>query len=273
MLGAVCGDIIGSVYEKNNIKKKTFPLFNENDRFTDDTVMTCAILIASMEYKKNKNINKFRDNCIKYMRELGRRYINAGYGQTFIYWLLSKDPKPYNSYGNGSAMRVSSVAYVADSLEEAENLAKVSAEVTHSHVEGIKGAQAIAGSIWLLLHNANKREIYEYIELNYYKLSFKIDDIRLSYTFDVSCQGSVHQSIQAFLESNDFEDSIRIAVSLGGDSDTIAAITGSLAEAYYGIPKEIKDKAITYLDDELLYYLNTYYNFSDKIKDIHKKTK
>lgn len=263
MLGAISGDIIGSIYEKNNIKTKKFELFGKNNKFTDDSVMTCAIAAASIIYLNNKNTDKFKENCIKYMQEYGRNHINAGYGGSFIHWIISKNPQPYNSFGNGSAMRVSPVAYVADTLEEAEVLAKLSAEVSHNHIEGIKGAQAIAGSIWLLLHNASKEEVKKYIETKYYELNFKLDDIRKQYSFDVTCQGSVPQSIESFLESKNFEDTIRNAVSLGGDSDTISAIAGSLAEAYYGIPDKLKHKVISYLDKDLYDTVSCFY---DEIK-------
>lgn len=270
MLGAICGDIIGSIYEVNNIKSKEFELFTEKSRFTDDSVMTCAIAMACYIYKQDKDLEKFEDNCILYIKNLGLRHINAGYGGNFIYWLLSKNPKPYNSYGNGAAMRVSPVAWVAESLEEAEILAEISAKVSHNHPYGISGAKSIATSIWMLLHSYSKEEIKKYIEENYYDLNFNISKIRESYSFDVSCQGSVPQAIVAFLESNSFEDCIRNAISIGGDSDTIAAIAGSLAEAYYGIPREIESKALTYLDDDLLNCVEKFNNYSNfKIKKTH----
>ncbi len=263
MFGAICGDIIGSIYEIENIKSKDFPLFDVNSRFTDDSVMTCAVANASIKYFYNKNFDLFKKNCIDNMQKLGRNHINAGYGGTFIRWLMVNNPKPYNSFGNGSAMRVSSVAYVAESLEEAETLAEISACVSHNHPEGIKGAKAIAGAIWLLLNKKNKEQVKDYIEKKYYKLDFCISEIRDDYKFDVTCQGSVPQAIQCFLESESFEDSIRIAISLGGDSDTIAAITGSLSEAYYGIPENIKNCALSYLDSELLLSLQQFYSLID----------
>ena len=260
MLGAVSGDVIGSIYELKNIKSKDFPLFSQYDRYTDDTVMTCAIAEASMIYALDKDKKNFRNNCIKYMKEYGLKYIDAGYGGMFIRWLITDGKTPYYSYGNGSAMRVSSVAYAADSLEEAESLAEISAAVTHNHPEGIKGAKAVASAIWLLKNGASKEDVKKYIEDNYYKLNFKIDDIRKDYRFDVSCQGSVPQAIEAFLESSSFEDSIRTAISIGGDSDTIGAITGSLSEAYYGIPMEIQDKVVFYLDDGLKKVVDGFYS-------------
>lgn len=266
MLGAICGDIVGSVYEGNNIKEKKFQLFRDESCFTDDSVMTIAISKACCEYSKNKDEVIFKSNCIKFMHELGRKYINAGYGGTFIRWLLCDNPQPYNSYGNGSAMRVSSVAYVSETLEEAEKLAKLSAEVSHNHPCGIAGAQAVAGSLWILMHEGNKEMVKKYVESKYYKLDFKIDDIRENYKFDVSCQGSVPQAIEAFLEAEDYEDSIRTAISLGGDSDTIAAITGGLAEAYFGMPKEMKAKTLKYLPLDLRQSVINFYDVVQKKK-------
>lgn len=273
MLGAICGDVVGSVYEGNNIKKKDFHFFNKNGRFTDDSVMTIAISRACCEYLKNKDEKLFKSNCIKYMRELGQKYINAGYGGTFIRWLLCDNPEPYNSYGNGSAMRVSPVAYVSRTLNEAETLAKLSAEVSHNHPFGIAGAQAVAGSLWIILQGGNKELVKKYVESKYYNLDFKIDDIRKNYKFDVSCQGSVPQAIEAFLESSDFEDSIRTAISIGGDSDTIAAITGGLSEAYYGIPKEIKKETLIYLEPDLMQYVYNFYEAVQKNKINNNKNK
>ena len=258
MNGAIIGDIVGSVYEIKNNKTKKFKLFENNSTYTDDTIMTCAIGLASMDYYQNSNQKLFKQNCIKYMKLLGRMYPNAGYGGTFIRWIFSSNLGPYNSYGNGSAMRVSSVADVANSLEEAEILAEISASVTHNHPEGIKGAKAVAGAIWLAKNDYSKKEIYDYINRNYYKLNFKIDDIRESYKFDVSCQGSVPQAIQCFIESENFEDCIRNAISLGGDSDTIAAISGSIAGKFYEIPNELIESAQNYLDNNLKLIVNRY---------------
>jgi len=251
MLGAICGDVVGSVYEWHNIRKKEFELFKDKCFFTDDSVMTVAVAKACIEYLKDNDKENFRNNCIKYMQEIGRKYPRAGYGGRFYGWLASSDPKPYNSFGNGSAMRVSPVGWVAKSLEEAEDLAEISAEVTHNHQEGIKGAKSIAGAIWLLRNGSSKEEVSKYIKDNYYNIDFTLDEIRADYKFNETCQGSVPQAIEAFLESTDFEDAIRNAISIGGDSDTIAAITGSMAEACYGMSEEIKTKVLSYLSDEL----------------------
>ena len=270
MLGAIIGDIVGSVYEWNNIKTKDFPLFREDCFFTDDTVMTCAVAEAIMNGGQ-------KDDFIDAMKKYGRMYPNADYGARFNAWLNSDNREPYNSFGNGSAMRVSPCAWVMDCgfyartgmWPSSRGLACLSAEVTHNHLEGIKGAMATADAIFLCRFyfgsycreyeqsiNDNprecKRRIKDYIEKEYgYNLSQTLDEIRPNYRFNETCQETVPQAIIAFLESTDFEDAIRNAISLGGDSDTLAAITGSIAEAGYGIPDWIKDKTYSYLDEPL----------------------
>ena len=252
MIGAILGDIVGSVYEFDNIKTKDFPLFRNDCDFTDDTAMTIAIGKALYELTNLENIEEFKQLVIKNMHEIGEQYPDLGYGGHFLDWLETGNTKPYNSCGNGSAMRVSAVGWYARNLEEAENLAKASAEVTHNHPEGIKGAQAIAGAIYLARNGKSKEDIKAYIENKYYKLDFTLDDIRSTYEYEITCQKSVPQSIQAFLESTDFEDAIRNAVSIGGDTDTVAAITGSIAEAFYGIDEDLKETALSFLDNKLL---------------------
>ena len=255
MIGAIIGDIIGSRFEFKNIRTKTFDLFSGGWRrcaFTDDTVMTIAVAKALSKYKKITELEKFKKTLVRTMHQVGVRYPLCGYGQRFSAWLFCGLRKPYNSYGNGSAMRVSPVAWYANSLEETEALAKASAEVTHNHPEGIKGAQAIASAIYLARTGKTKEEIRQYIIENYYQIDFTLDKIRPTYRFNETCQGSCPQALQAFFESTSFEDAIRNAISIGGDSDTIAAMTGSIAEAYYGIPEDIKTKALSYLD----YYLS-----------------
>ena len=271
MLGAIVGDIVGSVYEWNNIKTKDFPLFREDCFFTDDTVMTCAVAEAIMNGGQ-------KDNFIDAMKKYGRMYPDAGYGVRFDTWIHSDNREPYNSFGNGSAMRISPCGWVMDCGFYARTgcwpsrtaaLARLSAEVTHNHPEGVKGAMATADAIFLCRYyfggycrdygqpiNDNliecKRRIKEHIEKKYgYDLSKTLDEIRPTYRFNETCQNTVPQAIVAFLESTDFEDAIRNAISLGGDSDTLAAITGSIAEAAYGIPEWIKDKAYSYLDEPL----------------------
>lgn len=260
MLGAIAGDIIGSVYEFNNLKRKDFPLFDKKCRFTDDTVMTCAVAKSLKSWVGVKSDELFMEALINNMHELGARYPRAGYGGMFANWLQSDSRTPYNSFGNGSAMRVSPVAWVAESLEEAERLARLTAMVTHNHPQGIKGAQAVAGAIYLSAQGATKAHIRDYIEKDYYPLSQTLAQIRPGYKFDSTCLGSVPQATTAFLEASDFEDTIRNAVSIGGDSDTIAAIAGSIAEAFYGIPDDIYDTALSFLDDYLLDIFDEFQN-------------
>lgn len=246
MIGAIIGDIVGSVYEWHDIKTKDFPPFREECFFTDDTVMTVAVAEALMKGGRKQDF-------ITAMKKYGRMYPDAGYGGRFGGWLFSDSVEPYNSWGNGSAMRVAAVGWWAKSLDEALELAKVSAAVTHDHPEGIKGAQATAACIYLARTGSSKADIRDYIEETFgYDLSRTLDEIRPGYRFNESCQDTVPQAVTAFLESTDFEDAIRNAISLGGDSDTLAAITGSIAEGAYGVPEEIRDKALTYLDTPLL---------------------
>lgn len=249
MIGAIIGDIVGSRFEFDNIKTKHFELFTTECDFTDDTVMTLAIAKAFAKYNHDKD---FKKTLIKTMHEVGGQYPSCGYGGHFLDWIVDENTEPYNSCGNGSAMRVSSIGWYAETLAEAEELAKISAEVTHNHPEGIKGAQAVAAAIFLAKSGVSKSEIKEYIEQNYYTLDFTLDEIRPIYQYEIVCQTSVPQAIQAFLESTDFEDAIRNAISIGGDSDTVAAITGSIADAYYGVDEDLRETALSYLDDYLL---------------------
>jgi ADP-ribosylglycohydrolase len=252
MLGAIIGDIAGSIYEWNNIKTKDFPFFQEKCHFTDDTVMTIAVAESLLNGGEPGDF-------IDAMKKYGRLYPGAGYGGRFAHWLSSDDRDPYNSWGNGSAMRVAPCGWFAESLKQAEALAERSASVTHNHPEGIKGAQATAAAIYLAREGRDKSAIKDYIETEYdYDLSRTLDEIRPTYCFDVSCQGSVPEAIIAFLESNDFEDAVRNAISLGGDSDTLAAITGSIAEAAYGIPSAIATEALSFLDDTLISVITTW---------------
>jgi type I restriction enzyme M protein len=218
--------------------------------------MTLAVAKAIMESAKIKppwrRENALSAFAVKYMREIGRKYPHCGYGNRFSGWVFGENPEPYGSYGNGAAMRVSPAGFAAESFDDAERLAEAVTEVTHNHEEGIKGAKATAVAIYMARQGALKREIRKEIVRSFYPLNFRIDDIRDSYRFNESCQETVPQAIECFLESESFEDAIRVAVSLGGDSDTIAAITGAIAEAYYGVPDDIKEKALGYLDEELL---------------------
>ena len=269
MLGAIIGDIVGSIYEFDNIKTKNFNLFSNKMFFTDDTVMTIAIADAIINGAKPENF-------ILSMKKWGSDYIDKSYGRSFRKWLKSENSEPYNSWGNGSAMRVSPCGWIAklsepfeEGLKLTEDLAKKSAEVTHNHPEGIKGAQATAAAIFFMRHGKSKNAIEEYknklkdyIQNKYkYDLNFTLNEIRPSYAFNESCQKTVPQAIVSFLESENFEDAIRNAISIGGDSDTLAAITGSIAEASYGIPEDIKEKAISYLDNKIKELYNKWINF------------
>jgi ADP-ribosylglycohydrolase len=250
IIGAITGDIIGSVYEWHNIKTTDFNLFSIKSTFTDDTVLTIATMDAIVNQKAyTESYHSF-----------GKEYNRKGYGHNFYSWILSDDPKPYNSWGNGSAMRVSPVGWFSDNADEVMAEAKRSAEVTHNHPEGIKGAQAVAMAVFMARTGKTKDDIKKFtVDTFSYNLDRKIDDIRPSYEFDVSCQGSVPEAIIAFLESTDFENAIRLAVSIGGDSDTIACITGGIAEAYYkAIPEHIIDSVIKILPSKLLAIVETF---------------
>lgn len=256
MLGAIVGDIIGSYYEFRPYKKEDFPLFLEKSRFTDDTVMTLAVGLGVMRGYKDEQTS--REAFIDNMHEIGYAYYRCGFGARFVQWLLRKSREPYNSFGNGSAMRVSSVAWAYQTLEDVEKFAKISAEVTHNHPEGIKGAQATAAAIFLARQGNTKQEIKEFIQKRFgYDLSRCVDEIRKTYRFNETCQGSVPEAIICFLESKNFEDAVRKAVSLGGDSDTQAAIAGSIAEAFYReIPNDILEPALAKLDGRLTHILH-----------------
>ncbi|HVL58021.1 MAG TPA: ADP-ribosylglycohydrolase family protein [Burkholderiaceae bacterium] len=243
MLGAIAGDVIGSVHEHAGTKTKYFPLLAPHCRFTDDSVLTVAVadaLLGPRDY-----VDAFHDWFW--------RYPHAGYGGTFAHWALSRRREPYNSWGNGAAMRVSPIAWAFDSLDEVLAQARRSAEVTHDHPEGIRGAQATAAAVFLARQRRSKQEIRDEIECRFnYRLDAPLDAIRPSYRFDVSCQGSVPQSIIAFLESSDYEDAVRNAISLGGDADTMACIAGAIAEAYYGgVPPAIERAVLDTLDEPL----------------------
>ena len=253
MIGAILGDVVGSIYEFDNIKTKEFELFDKECFFTDDSVMTIAIAEALMQTENiNKdNLGDFKEHLITVMHEIGIKYPDCGYGGHFLVWMLRNKREPYNSFGNGSAMRISSVGWYARTLEDTELIAKATAEVSHNHPEGIKGAVATAGAVFLARCGATMDELRDYIS-KYYTIDFTIDEIRPIYDYDITCQGTVPQAMQAFFESTNFEDAIRNAISIGGDSDTLAAITGAVAEAYYGIPDDLKETALSYLDERLL---------------------
>ena len=253
MYGAILGDIVGSPYEFdcNNYKARDFPLFSQRSDFTDDTVMTLAVARALLD-TQGQDDTAIRAALVHEMQRLGRTYPDRGYGTHFNSWLYADDPQPYYSYGNGSAMRVSPAAWLAEDMTEAMHLAQLTAEVTHDHPEGIKGAQATAAAIFLARTGHSKADIRVYVEHKFgYDLSRTCDEIRPAYRHVESCQETVPQAIIAFLESVDFEDALRTAVSLGGDSDTLAAITGSIAEAFYGVPEGLKQECSMRLAPEL----------------------
>lgn len=258
MLGAIIGDIVGSRFEWNNNRSKQFDLLTYKCSVTDDSIMSLAIAKALLESKSD--YSDLSENAVKFMQGIGRHYPNCGYGGRFREWIHSDNPKPYGSYGNGSAMRVSACGFVANSLQEVKQLSKAVTEVTHNHPEGLKGAEATAVAIFLARSGKNLLEIRDYITKNYYPLNFTLDGIRESYEFNESCQDTVPQALEAFFESKNFEDAIRNAISVGGDSDTLAAITGGIAEAYYGIPTEIRKHALTFLDERLLKVLVEFEN-------------
>ncbi len=251
MLGAIFGDMVGAPYEFNNIHTKEFPLVSRRTGFTDDTVMTVAVAAALLE-SKGKGEKETKESLIRWMKHYGQMYPDAGYGGRFFHWVLSDETRPYNSYGNGSAMRVSSAGWLYDTLEETEEKAGWTAEVTHNHPEGIKGAKATAAAIFLARTGTAKVDILKYITDTYgYDLSENTDSIRKWYYFNETCQKTVPQAIRVFYESKDYEDTLRLGVSLGGDSDTLACIAGGIAEAYYGMPEELKKKALELLTPEL----------------------
>ena len=249
MLGAIVGDIVGSIYEFQNCKSKDFPLFSDECFFTDDTVLSCATAIAILD----------ADDYAAVYREFGRAYPRAGYGGMFRQWLADPSIGPYNSFGNGSAMRVSPVGWAFDTDDDVLAAAEASAAVTHSHAEGIKGAQATALAILRARQGVSQEEVVKDIAERFdYDISQSVDDMRGPYTFDVTCQGTVPQALRCYREAESFEDAIRNAISMGGDSDTLAAIAGSIAEATFGIPECIADQATARLDEPLCAILDRF---------------
>ena len=245
MYGAILGDIIGEPYEfDRGMKTKDFPLFCKNPRFTDDSVMTIAICDGILKAGLNADEKKMKDAMISSMHFWGDKYPHAGYGQKFYLWLARKDTKPYGSWGNGSAMRVSSAGWLFETLERTREVARWTAEVSHNHPEGIKGAESVASVIWLARNGASKEEIKDFVEKEFgYDLARTCDQIRPTYHHVESCQETVPEAITAFLEGESFEDVIRTAVSLGGDCDTLTDIAAGMAEAFYGISEQFKQWA------------------------------
>ena len=260
MYGAILGDIIGSPYEfDRGNKTKDFPLFSRYSEFTDDSVMTIAVAEAFLAVTPEMEDGIIRNRVIQKMQKYGRLYPYAGYGARFRYWLWDSHPQPYNSWGNGSAMRVSAVGWLFNDLETVRRMARLSADVTHNHPEGIKGAEATAVAIYMARTGSTKAEIKAYIEENFhYNLSRSCDEIRPDYYHVESCQETVPDAITAFLEGEYFEDVIRTAVSLGGDCDTLTCIAGSMAEAFYGVPEELKEECRKRLPADLLEVLQRF---------------
>ena len=250
MWGAIIGDIAGSRYEFHNFKSKKIDLFDPRCRFTDDSVMTLAVAAALME--SGEDPEALGAAAVRWMQGIGRKYPECGFGGRFFKWIFFEgNPKPYGSYGNGAAMRISPVGFYARSEDEVKRLARAVTAVSHDHPESFKAAEAVAMAIYLARTGADMAAIRARIERDYYPIKFTLDDIREDYRFDVSCQGSVPQALEAFFESDSFEDAIRNAISIGGDSDTIAAIAGGVAGAYYGAPESDVRTAEAFLDDTL----------------------
>ncbi len=254
MIGAIIGDIVGSIYERNNHRSKDFQLFSYRCTFTDDTVLTVGVAEALM------NEQDFR----KHLHKWGRKYPRAGYGRNFKKWIKSDNPKPYGSYGNGSAMRVSPVGMVFDTMEETLRVAEESAVVSHNHPDGINGAKAVAGSIYLARTGGSKQDIQEFVETLGYPVDFELDELQRSYRFNSSCAGSVPQAIYCFLISEDFEDTLRTSVSIGGDTDTICAVSGAIAEGYHGIPEWIEEEAMSRLPQDMVDVIEDFRQFSKR---------
>jgi len=259
MFGAILGDIIGAPFEFDRGKKtKDFPMFSRESRFTDDTVMTIAVAEALMD-SRGRSEEETKQALVDSMRKWGRKYPHAGYGGRFRHWLWAEDPQPYGSFGNGSAMRVAAAGWLYDTLEETQEKARWTAEVTHNHPEGIKGAEATACAIFLARTGKSKQEIKDFIIGEFgYNLNRTCDEIRPTYRHVESCQETVPEAITAFLEGKDFEDIIRTAVSLGGDCDTLTCIAGSMAEAMFGVPEELKKECRNRLPEDLLKVLDRF---------------
>lgn len=269
MLGAIIGDIVGSRFEWNNYKAKDFDFLTYKCFLTDDSIMSLAVAKAILKSKPDHS--DLPAMTVRYMQQLGNLYPDAGYGGMFRKWLKDRNPQPYKSYGNGAAMRVSAAGFAAKDLVDAKILSKMVTGVTHNHPEGIKGAEATAVAIFLARSGKNMLEIRDVIDKEYYSMNFTLDGIRDSYKFNETCQETVPQALMAFFESTSFEDAIRNAISIGGDSDTLAAITGGVAEAYYGIPVEIRKHALTFLDERqmeiLVEFENKYPSRIEKVDD------
>jgi len=249
MIGALIGDVVGSRFEWNNHLSKEFELFVPDCRCTDDSIMSIAVAKPLLESKPD--FSDLREQAVRWLREIGRRYPDGWYSRRFKAWLTSDDPQPYEANTNGAAMRVSACAYAADSLEEAKQLSRAVTEITHNHPEGLKGAEAVTVAVYMARHGSSMAEIRTVIDAQYYPMDFTLDGIRDSYAFDYTCEGSVPQAFMAFFESSSVEDAIRNAISIGGDSDTIAAISAAIAGAYYGVPETLRSATLSYMDEDM----------------------
>lgn len=263
MIGAIIGDIVGSRFEWDNYRAKDFELFTDACFPTDDSIMTVAVGKAILDC--DGDYSNLSARAIRCMQELGRPYPNSGYGGRFYHWIFSNDPKPYYSFGNGAAMRVSAVGFAARNADEVKTLSRAVTAISHDHPEGLKGAESVAMAIFLARQSNTKAEIRDYIEQNYYKIGFTLDEIRGTYEFNETCQNTVPQAFEAFFEAKDFEDAIRNAVSVGGDSDTLAAITGSIAEAYFGVPFDLRKRAERYLENDTFRPIHTWLKRFEKM--------
>lgn len=265
IIGAIAGDVIGSAYEFNSTRDYNFELFTTKSTFTDDTVLTMANALWLLEDEQHTH-----ERLVNIMHDLCNRYEWRGYGGRFMKWITSSNPQPYNSFGNGSAMRVSPVGYYARTLEEALELAQISAEVTHNHPEGIKGAQATAAAIFLARQGKSKEEIRDYVTQTFgYDLSRTLDEIRPTFTFDETCQRTVPEAITCFIEGKNFEDVVRLSVALAGDADTIAAIAGSISSAVDDVPNEITQPVIALLSEE---FCTTLLRFNELVAKREQET-
>jgi len=272
MLGAMIGDVIGSIYEFQGIKVKNFVLLTKRSSYTDDSIMTVAVGNALLETKKD--LTNLRSVTIKWMKFLAKIYPFAGYGSQFKRWVFEDDPKPYDSFGNGAGMRVSACGIVASTLKEAKALSRAVTDISHNHPEGIKAAETIAVAVYLLRQGKDKAYLKTYIQKHYYPLNFTLAEIRPTYRFNERAQDSTPQAIVAFLESTSFEDAIRNAVSLGGDADTLAAMTGALAAEYYGIPIAILEPVYRKLDGLLKGYVDQFNKkYPFKVEGVKAKEK
>lgn len=266
MYGTILGDIIGCPFEfDRGDKTKDFKLFSRRSHFTDDSVMTLAVCEALLKAGQDATVKEIGDAVITSMQSWGRRYPHEGYGGYFRCWLTARHPEPYNSFGKGSAMRVSAAGWLYDSLEKTRVVAKATANVTHNHPEGIKGAESTASAIFMARNGSSKEEIKKYIENEFhYDLNRTLDEIRPSFHMHETCQKTVPEAIIAFLEAKDFEDTIRNAVSLGGDTDTLGAITGSIAEAYFGIPEALRSECRNRINKDMRDVVDTFYSLVRK---------